>query len=403
MKFLKNMMEKMEGPFKKGGKLERFHPVYDGMYTFLFTPGHTTHKGAHIRDGIDLKRTMMTVIVALIPCLIFGMWNVGHQHFYSMGEAIATSNMDKFLYGFVVVMPIVVVAYAAGLAVEFLFCIIKGHSIQEGFLVSGMLIPLVMPPDVPLWMVALGTMFAVLIGKEVFGGTGMNIVNVALTARAFLFFAYPTFLSGEVWVSADKASMVDGISGSTNLGLLAQTIDNPERITGMIAEGGTGSDGHVATMWDSFVGVEAGSIGETSAIACLIGAAILVLTGIGSLRIMLSMFAGGFLMQLIFNAWGANPYMDITPLHQLMMGGFMFGMVFMVTDPVTAAQTPTGKIIYGMLAGMISIMVRVFNPAYPEGVMMAILLMNVIAPLIDYYVVRANISRRMKRVKLKTA
>lgn len=405
MKFLENMMKKMEGPFKKGGKLERLHPVYDGFYTFLFTPGHTTHKGAHIRDGIDLKRTMMTVIVALLPCLIFGMWNVGHQHYYAHGQALEMTNWDKFLFGFIAVMPIVVVSYAAGLAVEFIFCVIKGHSIQEGFLVSGMLIPLVMPPDVPLWMVALGTIFAVLIGKEVFGGTGMNVVNVALTARAFLFFAYPTFLSGEVWVSGweNKEKFVDGFSGSTNLGLLAQTVDDPSKMEGMIAAGGTGSNGHVASMWDSFIGVEAGSIGETSAIACLIGAAILIFTGIGSLRIMASFFAGGFLMQLIFNAWGANPYMTIEPMHQLVMGGFFFGMVYMVTDPVTAAQTPTGKIIYGVMAGMITIMVRVFNPAYPEGVMMAILLMNVIAPLIDYYVVRANINRRMKRVKLKTA
>jgi Na+-transporting NADH:ubiquinone oxidoreductase subunit B len=400
MKFLENMMKKMEKPFLKGGKLEKLHPVYDGLYTFLFTPGHTTHSGAHIRDGIDLKRTMMTVIIALLPCLFFGMWNVGHMHYLATTGAAGTIGQE-FLYGLIQVLPIIVVSYGVGLGVEFIFCIIKGHSIQEGFLVSGLLIPLVMPPDVPLWMVALGTIFAVVIGKEVFGGTGMNIINIALTARAFLFFAYPTFMSGEIWVSGDK--FVDGYSGSTNLGLLAQTIEEPEKINGLIQAGASGADGHVATVWDSFIGIEAGSIGETSALMCLIGAGILILTGIGSFRVMLSMFAGGLFMQWIFNLWGANPYMEITPVHQLMMGGFMFGMIFMVTDPVTAAQTARGKIIYGFLAGVFSIMIRVFNPAYPEGVMMAILLMNVVAPLIDHFVIQSNVNRRMKRAKIKTA
>lgn len=389
------MMEKAEKPFKKGKKLEKFHPAYDAFYTFLFTPGHTTKMGSHVRDGIDLKRTMMTVIVALLPCLIFGMWNVGNQHYLANGEV--GSHMDKLLYGLGIVLPIIVVSYAVGLGVEFIFGIIKGHSIQEGFLVTGLLIPLVMPPDVPLWMVALGTIFAVVIGKEVFGGTGMNIVNVALTARAFMFFAYPTFLSGEVWISGlpAKEKMIDGFTGSTNLGELATLVDNPE-LKDQVMKG-------IATPYDSFMGFEAGSIGETSALACLIGAAILIYTGIGSWRIMLSMFAGGYLMQLVFNAWGANPYMEIDPIHQLMMGGFMFGMVFMATDPVSAAQTNTGKYIYGFFAGVFTILIRVFNPAYPEGAMMAILLMNVCAPLIDHIVINSNIKRRLNRAKLKTA
>ena len=389
------MMEKAEKPFKKGKKLEKFHPAYDAFYTFLFTPGHTTKMGSHVRDGIDLKRTMMTVIVALLPCLIFGMWNVGNQHYLANGEV--GSHMDKLLYGLGIVLPIIVVSYAVGLGVEFIFGIIKGHSIQEGFLVTGLLIPLVMPPDVPLWMVALGTIFAVVSGKEVFGGTGMNIVNVALTARAFMFFAYPTFLSGEVWISGlpAKEKMIDGFTGSTNLGELATLVDNPE-LKDQVMKG-------IATPYDSFMGFEAGSIGETSALACLIGAAILIYTGIGSWRIMLSMFAGGYLMQLVFNAWGANPYMEIDPIHQLMMGGFMFGMVFMATDPVSAAQTNTGKYIYGFFAGVFTILIRVFNPAYPEGAMMAILLMNVCAPLIDHIVINSNIKRRLNRAKLKTA
>lgn len=386
-------MENAEKPFKKGGKLEKLHPLFDGFATLVFTPKHTTQSGAHVRDAIDLKRTMMTVIIALLPCLIFGMWNVGNQHYLAMGEV--TSTFDKILYGLGIVLPIIVVSYGVGLGVEFAFCIIKGHSIQEGFLVSGLLIPLVMPPDVPLWMVALGTIFAVIIGKEVFGGTGMNIVNVALTARAFLFFAYPTFLSGEVWVSGDKTKFVDGVSGATNLSHLASLVDNPQNKDMVMQK--------VATLNDSFMGFEAGSIGETSALACLIGAGILIFTGIGSWIIMASMFAGGFLMQFIFNAWGANPYMEVDPLHMLMLGGFMFGMVFMVTDPVTAAQTQVGKIFYGFFAGMLSILIRVLNPAYPEGVMMAILLMNVFAPLIDHIVIQSNIKRRLKRAKLKTA
>lgn len=394
MKALRKTVDNIKPTFSKGGKMEKLHWVFDALETFLFTPGHSTSKGAHIRDGIDLKRTMSLVITAMIPCLLFGMWNVGHQHYLAIGEftGLGDGFWDKFLFGAIKVLPIVVVSYAVGLGIEFLFCSIKGHPIQEGFLVSGMLIPLVMPVDVPLWMVAVGTAFAVVIGKEVFGGTGMNILNVALTARAFLFFAYPTWLSGDkVWVaglSGDLAT-VDGYSGATSMGHAA-----------------AGNMAGVVPMMDSFWGIEAGSIGETSALACLIGAAILLVTGVGSWRIMLSVFLGGLAMAGIFNWVGpmvGNTYMQIPMLHQLMLGSFFFGLVFMATDPVTATQTNTGKWIYGFLIGLLAILIRVVNPAYPEGMMLAILFMNVMAPLIDHYVVQANINRRLKRAALRTA
>jgi Na+-transporting NADH:ubiquinone oxidoreductase subunit B len=393
VKALRNLVDSVKPTFAKGGKLEQFHWVFDGLETFLFTPGHSTTAGAHIRDGIDLKRTMSLVITAMIPCLLFGIWNVGHQHFLALGEftALGEGFWDKVLFGAIKVLPIVVVSYGVGLGIEFLFCSIKGHPIQEGFLVSGMLIPLVMPVDVPLWMVAIGTAFAVVIGKEVFGGTGMNILNVALTARAFLFFAYPTMLSGDkVWVSTDGQTVVDGFSGATSMGHAA-----------------SGNMAGVVPMMDSFWGFEAGSIGETSVFACLIGAAILLITGVGSWRIMLSVFLGGLVMAGIFNWVGPmvnNAYMQVPMLHQLMLGSFFFGLVFMATDPVTATQTNTGKWIYGFLIGVLAILIRVVNPAYPEGMMLAILFMNVMAPLIDHYVVQANISRRLKRAAvLQTA
>lgn len=395
MNAIRNLVDSVKPAFAKGGKLEKFHWVFDGLETFLFTPGHATERGAHIRDGIDLKRTMSIVITAMIPCLLFGMWNVGHQHYLALGEFVALGDgfWDKFIFGAIKVLPIVVVSYGVGLGIEFLFCSIKGHPIQEGYLVSGMLIPLVMPVDTPLWMVAIGAAFAVVIGKEVFGGTGMNIVNVALTARAFLFFAYPTMMSGDkVWVntSVDAGQqVVDGFSGATSLGLAA-----------------TGHVGSIVPMMDSFWGIEAGSIGETSVFACLIGAAILLITGIGSWRIMLSVLLGGLAMSGIFNLVGpslGNDYMQIPVLHQLMLGSFFFGLVFMATDPVTATQTNTGKWIYGFLIGLLAILIRVVNPAYPEGMMLAILFMNVMAPLIDHYVVQANIKRRLKRVNLQTA
>ncbi len=387
MKPLRKFLDKVKPNFEKGGKLEKFYPAFNAFETFLFVPDHTApSNGAHIRDAIDLKRTMILVVVSMVPCLLFGMWNTGYQHYLALG--IDVSMMDNFIFGALKVLPIVIVSYATGLTVEFIFAILRKHTINEGFLVSGMLIPLVMPVDVPLWMVAVSTVFAVIIGKEVFGGTGMNILNPALTARAFLFFAYPTKMSGdEVWIntSLEKGQkVVDGFSGATPLGDAAAGL--ADRIPGI---------------QESFLGMIPGSIGETSTLACLIGAAILLYTGIGSWRIMLSVFIGGYVMALLFNLAGTTTLMQLTPIHHLVLGGFAFGAVFMATDPVTAAQTNTGKYIYGFLIGFFAIMLRVFNPAYPEGMMLAILFMNVMAPLIDHYVIEANIRRRLKRVKTK--
>lgn len=401
MKALEEFMQKVKP--SKEGKFPLPYWVWDGTYTFLFTPGHTTQKGVHVRDGVDLKRTMFTVIIALIPALLFGIWNTGDQHFAAFGEDPAL--IDKIIFGAQLVLPLVVVSYAAGLGTEFIFTALKGHPIQEGFLVSGLLIPLCMPVDVPLWMVAVATIFAVVIGKEVFGGTGMNILNVALTARAFLFFAYPTKMSGDkVWIntaSADGASTVDGFTGATALGDLATTVGTPvgqnAEVLGEFASGGTYS------MMNAFMGWIPGSVGETSALACLIGAVYLIYTGIGSWKIMFSFFLGGLAMGGIFNAFAVNDFMALNPLHQTLLGGFMFGMIFMATDPVSAAQTNSGKWIYGFLAGFFAIMIRVFNPAYPEGVMLSILFMNVMAPLIDHYVVEGNIKHRLKRLKTVTA
>ncbi|HEY1061492.1 MAG TPA: NADH:ubiquinone reductase (Na(+)-transporting) subunit B [Daejeonella sp.] len=385
---LRKLLDKLKPDFEKGGKLEKFYPAFNAFETFLFVPDHTTaSKGAHVRDAIDLKRTMVLVILSLIPCLLFGMWNVGYQHHLAFGISDSTIP-DNFIFGAIKVLPIVIVSYISGLTVEFIFAIIRKHTINEGFLVSGMLIPLVMPVDVPLWMVAVSTVFAVIIGKEVFGGTGMNILNPALTARAFLFFAYPTKISGnEVWINTSSENgkqLVDAYSGATPLGDAAAGL--ADKIPGI---------------WESFIGIIPGSIGETSALACLIGAAILLYTGIGSWRIMLSVFVGGYIMALIFNLFGLNTLMQISPLHHLVLGGFAFGAIFMATDPVSGAQTNTGKYIYGFLIGLFAILFRVFNPAYPEGMMLSILFMNVMAPLIDHYVVAANIKRRLKRSNFK--
>lgn len=391
-----NLLEKIKPNFEEGGKFEKFYPVYDGFATFLFVPGHTTHSGSHIRDGIDLKRTMIMVVLAMVPALLFGMWNTGYQHFLALGETV--SFMDQFLYGAMQVLPLVIVSYGVGLGVEFIFCIINKHQINEGFLVSGMLIPLCLPVEIPLWMVAAATVFAVVIGKEVFGGTGMNIVNVALTARAFLFFAYPTWMSGDkVWIGGGTDEAVAYADGSTGATLLAQAT---EKSSGFVDASGAE---YADTFWSAFIGMIPGSIGETSTLAILIGAAILLITGIASWKIMLSGVAGGYVMALLFNLWGANEFMLVPAHEQLVFGGFAFGIVFMATDPVTAAQTATGKYIYGFLIGFLAIMIRVFNPAYPEGVMLAILFMNVMAPLIDHYVVQANVNRRKKRLKAVTA
>lgn len=392
MKFLRNTLDKMKPTFSKGGKLSFLHSTFDGIETFLFVPNHTTKKGAHIRDGIDLKRTMFIVVIALIPALLFGMWNIGHQFNLSTGGSLDL--FGKFWYGFLKTLPLLIVSYGVGLGIEFMFCQIKGHPINEGFLVSGILIPMCLPPDIPLIYVAVATAFAVIVGKEVFGGTGMNILNPALTARVFLYFAYPVDMSGdEVWVSGDKTNWVDGFSGATNL---AQVYKASTGGATSFTEGTT----LTASMFDNFMGWVPGSIAETSVLAILIGALILILTGVGSWKIMVSTFVGGYLMAGVLNAVGGNAYYDMPAIYHLLIGGFAFGAVFMATDPVSAAQTESGKWIYGLLIGILTVLIRVFNPAYPEGIMLAILLMNVLAPLIDNYVVEANIKRRLKRVKV---
>ncbi len=389
MKFLHTAFQNMKAPFEKGGKFEKYDKVLtaiDALETFAFTPDEVTHSGAHIRDGIDLKRTMSVVITAMIPCLLFGMYNAGYQHYLQLG--VEASFWEMFQIGLVKVLPIVVVSYAVGLGIEFGFAMYKGHSVEEGYLVTGMLIPLIVPVDIPLWMLAVAVAFAVVFGKEVFGGTGMNILNVALTARAFLFFAYPTFMSGDkIWVHGGMTN--DAISGATILGDLAAMKGGMESLRFSAEE--------------MFIGLIPGSVGETSTLAILIGAGILLLTGIGSWRIMLSAVLGGATMGLIFNAFGSNGLMQLPFWQHMIVGGFAFGVVFMATDPVTAAQTNKGKWIYGFLIGFLAIMIRVFNPAYPEGIMLAILFMNVMAPLIDHYVVDGNIKKRLKRLNVKTA
>lgn len=393
MKFLRKIFDNAHAQLNKSEKTKKLFPLVDALETLMFTPNHVTKNGTHVRDSIDLKRTMMLVIIALVPCLLFGIYNTGYQHFLLTGEQVTF--WEIIGKGALVVLPLVIVSYAAGLFVEFIFAIKNGHSVQEGFLVSGMLIPLIMPADVPLWMVALATIFAVVIGKEVFGGTGMNILNVALTARAFLFFAYPTKMSGnQVWITGfDKMEGVDASSGATALGDLASFMqDEPALET-------VAQFQQKYTMMDSFLGFIPGSVGETSVLMCLIGAGLLLWTGVASWRIMISFFFGGFVMASILNLIGGNGYFELPALHQLMVGGFMFGLVFMATDPVTAAQTSSGKIIYGFLAGFLGILIRMVNPAYPEGIMLAILIANVFAPLIDHMVIRANVNRRNKRLK----
>ena len=410
MKFLRNIFDNAHKTLNSSEKTKKFFPLVDAFDTLMFTPNHVTNKGSHVRDAIDLKRTMMLVIIALVPCLLFGIYNTGYQHYRVIGELEIISFWEIILKGALVVLPLVVVSYGSGLFVEFIFAIKNGHTVQEGFLVSGMLIPLCMPADVPLWMVAVATIFAVVIGKEVFGGTGMNILNVALTARAFLFFAHPTKMSGnEVWVtgfsdlkgekyaslvsSANPEGVVDGSSGATALGDLASFMqDSP------VLENTQAFQAKYSLM-DSFLGFIPGSVGETSALMCLIGAALLLWTGIASWRVIGSFFIGGFVMATILNLVGGNGYFELPAIHQLMLGGFMFGMVFMATDPVTAAHTNAGKFIYGFLGGFLGILIRMVNPAYPEGIMLAILIANVFAPLIDHMVIQNNINRRLKRLK----
>ncbi|HDP76162.1 MAG TPA: NADH:ubiquinone reductase (Na(+)-transporting) subunit B [Bacteroidales bacterium] len=383
MKALRNYLDKIKPHFQKGGRFEMLHSTFDAFETFLFVPNTVTTKGSHIRDSLDLKRTMSIVIIALMPAMLFGMWNVGYQHALSIDAG--WSFFETFWYGFLKVLPLIVVSYGVGLFIEFAFAQPRGHEVNEGFLVSGLLIPLIMPVGVPLWMLAIAVAFAVIIGKEVFGGTGYNVFNPALLARAFLFFAYPSHMSGDkVWIAGltQGQGVVDGFSGATPL-----------------AKAAAYQIEQMPSVYDMFMGFIPGSVGETSTLAILIGAAILIVTGIGSWKIMVSVFGGGLAAGLLFNAFAVNPYMEISAWQHLIMGGFAFGAVFMATDPVSASQTEKGKWIYGFLVGFLALLVRVLNPAYPEGMMLAILLMNAFAPLIDYYVVEANIRRRMNRAK----
>lgn len=338
----------------------------------------------------------MTVIIAMVPCLLFGIYNVGHQHFLAIGDAGATLG-QKIGVGLWQVLPIVVVSYAVGLGIEFVFAIIRKHPVNEGFLVTGMLIPLVMPPDIPLWQVGVATAFAVIIGKEAFGGTGMNVVNVALTARAFLYFAYPTDISGDVWTYLGDAQVVAGFSGATPLSVAGDASTNGNNVIAALNSFGTGWNEGVFTLQNMFLGFRPGSIGETSTLMCLIGGLILIATGTGSWKIMVSVFGGAYAMGLLLNLVGSTPYTQLPAYYHLVIGGLAFGAVFMATDPVTAAQTETGKWVYGLLIGMFTVLIRNFNPAYPEGIMLAILFMNVFAPLIDYVVVSANKKRRLQR------
>ncbi len=379
MKALRNIVDKIKPTFSKGGKLGFLHSTFDAFETFLFVPNTTTQHGAHVRDCNDIKRTMITVVVALIPCLLFGCYNTGLQ--------VGLEGWLAFAYGLVRILPMIAVSYIVGLGIEFTVAQWRGHEVNEGFLVSGLLIPLVMPVSTPLWMVGLGTAFAVIFGKEIFGGTGMNVFNPAVLARAFVFFAYTPQMSGEtVWYSTWKMfGATDAQTGATALEQLATTGD---------------------MQWsalDAFLGFIPGSFGETSTLAILIGAAILLFTGVASWKTMVSVFVGGLAMAYIFDLCGVgalSAHEGFEPYMHLLVGGFAFGAVFMATDPVTSAQTSTGKYIVGFMTGAIAILIREINPAYPEGMMLSILFMNALAPLVDYFVVEANIRRRKNRVKI---
>lgn len=375
------------GLFEKGGKLGFLHSTVDAFDTFLRVPGTVTRRGAHVRDAVDLKRIMIIVVLALVPAALFGMWNVGYQHCLATGQEWGL--FQNFWYGFLRVLPLYIVAYVVGLGIEFASAQIRNEEVNEGYLVSGMLIPLIVPVDVPLWTLAIAVAFAVLFGKEVFGGTGMNFLNPALLCRAFLFFAYPSKMSGSsVWVSLKNGeSLIDGATGATPLSFASEGLDamnNAGVQYGMSA-------------WDMFTGIIPGSVGETSVIAILLGAVILIWTGVASWKIMVSSVAGALFVGWLGNFFGAT---DVPAYYHLLMGGFAFGTVFMATDPVTSAQTECGKWIYGFLIGALCVVVRLFNPGYAEGMMLAILLMNTFAPLIDHYVTDAAISRRAKKVKI---
>ncbi len=381
MEWIRKKLDKLREPFNQGKKYEKYAPAINAFDTLLFTPNHTTSTGAHVRDAVDLKRVMITVVLALIPVLLFSMWNTGYQYLIQVQPEVGV--WEAFSLGALEILPMIIVSYAVGLGIEFGFAIFRGHEVNEGYLVTGLLIPMIMPVGLPLWMLAVSVVFAVLVGKEAFGGTGMNILNPALTARAFAFFAYPTFMSGNsVWVM--NAANTDAVSGETILGSLAAG----QEITYEVS--------------DMFMGVIPGSVSETSAALILLGALLLIITKVGSWRIMLSAVIGASVMGLIFNALPSmgvegNELTNFEWYKHLLVGGLMFGIVYMATDPVSGAQTTKGKWIYGFLIGFFSVMIRVFNPAYPEGVMLAILLMNVFAPTIDHYVIQGSVKRRNKR------
>jgi Na+-transporting NADH:ubiquinone oxidoreductase subunit B len=382
---LRRFIDKIKPNFVKGGRFAWLQSTFEAFETFAFTPNRVTKRGCHVRDAIDLKRAMITVVIALIPAMLFGMWNIGYQHYISSPEIVncQLSIFNCFWFGFLRMLPMLAVSYIVGLGIEFTFAQIRHHEVNEGFLVTGFIIPMIVPVTTPLWQLAIATAFAVIIGKEVFGGTGMNFLNPALVARAFLFFAYPTRMSGDnVWIANDLWG-TDAITSATPLAELAA---------------GTHPS---ASALDMLIGTIPGSTCETSVIAILLGAILLLFTGIASWRIMLSVVLGGGLMGLLFNAIGANEYMQLPFYYHYLMGGFMFGAVFMATDPVTAAQTNIGKWIYGLLIGIFAVMLRVINPAYPEGMMLSILLMNCFAPLIDHCVVARNIKKRQKRALVK--
>ena len=413
MKFLREQHDKVAPLFHKGGKLERLYPLYEAHDTLAFTPGHVTHGASHVRDALDLKRMMVTVVFALVPCILVAMYNTGFQANAAMAEGMSAVGLRGWIinvlgigyspadplaclfHGALYYFPVLLVTFVAGGLVEVLFSIVRKHEINEGFLVTGMLFPLILPPTIPLWQVALGIIFGTFVGKEIFGGTGMNIFNPALVARAFLFFAYPAQISGEkVWTAITTANQIDGYSGATALGRIAGVAD-----PGSVDAWKNALMGMDITWLDAFLGKIPGSMGETSALACLLGAGLLIITGIGSWRIMLGGVLGGLVTTVLFNMVGSetNALMNVPFYWQMVLGGWAFGLVFMATDPVSSPYTNRGRLIYGFFIGVFAILIRVVNPAYPEGMMLAILFMNMFSPLLDWMAKRSNIKRRLAR------
>lgn len=392
---LKKGVDRLKPHFEEGGRFAPLHSVFDGFYTFLFTPGETSASGVHIHDANDSKRTMITVILALLPCCLFGMWNIGYQHALATGSA-DTSLFSLFIYGLLAVLPMIITSYVVGLGIEFIFAQLRGHEIQEGYLVSGLLIPMICPVETPCWMIAVAVAFAVIFAKEVFGGTGYNFINVALTARAFLFFAYPSKMSGDsVFVSPGDTQAIDAFSGATPLAEIAQTASGSPILTAV--------DGSPLSWMDLFWGFNAGSWGETSIFCILIGMVVLLFAGIASWRVIVSAVGGALAAGWIASQFATPlyPVSMISPIHQLCLGGLAFAIVFMATDPVTACHTNTGKWIYGFFVGAVAIVIRCYNPGFPEGAMLSVLLMNCFAPLIDWCVVENNIRRRQRRLAIR--